>query len=229
MDEKWHTNLNVALCEKLPEGIYHSPSDDVLRRIGGFSLLYGQLNINQNTGKIGHLNILSNRGDHGRVHETIEGSASISDEVSFQTTFGLSNSLYNDPWRKVALGTQMLKETIQEAIENKKSLDQLVKKCFEVLSHDTYDREIVERGSPHDKLGELKNSIFIPPLEIGSISHPADCPTVGKYYGTRTQTIIIFDKQGNLHYFEKDVHNTDYLEDKIKPKVNHFQFNVLNK
>ena len=103
MNEEWYTKLNKLISEKLPLGILDTVDDNVLSRIGGFSILYGQLNINKSTGTIEPLNILSNRGDVGKIFES-NGDTSISDDIEIQKTFGLSNSLYNHPWRKVELG-----------------------------------------------------------------------------------------------------------------------------
>ena len=228
LNEEWYMKLNKLISEKLPLEILDKVDDNVLSRIGGFSILYGQLNINENTGNIEPLNILSNRGDFGKIFET-NGETSISDDIGTQKTFGLSNSLYNDPWRKVELGQKMLKETIQTSVKNNYTHDQLIESCFELLSYDTYNRNVAKNGTPQEAILELRNSIYIPPIELGTVNQIPNSSTVGRFYGTRTQTIIILDKKGNMHYYERDIHSSDSIDKDVKAKTNHFQFNISNK
>ena len=51
---------------------------------------------------------------------------------------------------------------------------------------------------------------------------------VGKYYGTRTQTIILLDKYGNLNYYEKNIHNSDDIDLKDVDITSHYKFNIFN-
>lgn len=206
------------LDDEWRDGIKHE-----LSKIGGFSLLYGKLRINPETGKIDTLNILSNRGKHGKVFETCDYDELIHDEIQHKTTFGLSNSLYNQPWNKVSIGEKLLKHLVKEAVANKCSQDEVVEKCFELLSHDTYDREIANRNDFDAKLMELRNSVFIPPLQRSG-SNPS-CIAVGKYYGTRTQTIILLDKEGNLNYYEKNIYTSDDLQK--NDSVAHYKFDIF--
>ena len=103
------------------------------------------------------MNILSNRGDQGKVFKSKEtskdnanGEINLSsdtddegDDIPHKTTFGLSNSLYNKPWDKVKLGESLLSKLIDESIINNYSQDQLIEKCFQLLSHDTYNSKIL--------------------------------------------------------------------------------------
>ena len=59
LDNEWKDNLAATFRD--------GRNTIDLKKIGGFSLLYGKLSINPQTGKIHHLNILSNRGDQGKV------------------------------------------------------------------------------------------------------------------------------------------------------------------
>lgn len=224
MNEEWHTNLSKLIARNLT--LDNKP--DVLSRIGGFSILYGQLKVNHKKGNIEPLNILSNRGDFGKVFSQ-KGDSSINDEIGSQKTFGLSNSLYNDPWKKVNLGEKLLKDTIKKAVDNDFNQDQLIESCFEILSHDTYDKNIAINGSSKEAVLELRNSIYIPPIELKTVNQFPGSSTVGKYYGTRTQTIILLDKGGNVHYYERDIHNSDTFEKDLEIKTNYFLFNVSNK
>ncbi|KAI5967698.1 hypothetical protein CANMA_002878 [Candida margitis] len=202
-DDEWRDSFSINMQNG------NNPLD--LKSIGGFTLLYGSLKISPGDG-IDHLNILSNKGHHGRVFEKNKQSQRLEkhDHISTKSTFGLSNSLYNDPWKKVELGEQMLKELVSRSIGTHLTQEELVEQCFYLLSHDTYNRSIMKQHDFDVKVLELRNSIFIPPLEReGPESNSA---SIGDYYGTRTQTIILLDKAGNLNYYERNLHSSDVRE-----------------
>lgn len=225
-DEDWYQNLENELAKKSIRDTKVS-----LRKIGGFSLLYGKLDINHNTGKINHLNILSNRGDRGRVHDSMLAGACPTDEelkshedVAYQTTFGLSNSLFYKPWKKVDIGKSRLEELVSKSIVENYTHDELIQHCFDdILSYNTFDAEAADKAQTlEDKFLELRKSIFIPPLKTG-VSKPLKSSFVGSYYGTRTQTVIALHKSGVLHYYEHDIHDSDELSKEFKVKKQHFQ------
>lgn len=168
-----------------------------LSRIGGFTLVYGSVCVDPKTHEIDHLKLISNRGHRGTVHDKN------SEYKKFEHTFGVSNSLFTDPWKKVEIGTAALEAVAAKGLTQ----DELVKECFSVLSEDTYDKTVKKNGTWEEKLMELRNSVFIPPLDTGFL--PAENKTLGRWYGTRTQTVILVDKKGSLHYYERDLHNSD--------------------
>lgn len=199
-----------------------------LQKIGGFTLLYGDLNIDPETCKISHLNILSNRGHHGRVFETglenDNATVSMSDSIATKSTFGLSNSLYNHPWKKVFLGEELVDTLVDSPKTENLSENEFVDECFNVLSHDTYSTKVAEKGDLNAKYLELRNSIFIPPVSLGD-SH-STCASIGEFYGTRTQTVILLDKSGNLSYYEKNLHSVDTKVFDKPQIVSHYKFNI---
>lgn len=215
---EWFTNFEEKLSQSSSNG--HKLS---LNNIGGFSLVYGQLGINPTTGKINPLCIMSNRGDFGKLHASVVEADDLHKEVAAQETFGLSNSLYYAPWKKVELGTSKLSAMITTSIENHYTLSELIESCFEILCTDTYDSEIRKKGTIEEEFQELQNSIFIPPLDTRTdlLDKPL---TVGKYYGTRTQTVIAYHKSGTLHYYEKDLHPDD--SEKVQVRFQHFKFDT---
>lgn len=216
LDQQWFDTLETKLSESTANG--HPIS---LSSIGGFSLVYGKLEIDSATGKIKPLNIMSNRGDHGKLHSHSVDSDDLHQEIAAQETFGLSNSLYYAPWKKVQLGTSLLDNMVVDSTDKRFTLEETVESCFDILSTDTYDPEIREKGTFTNELEELQNSIFIPPLKshFDVLKTPS---TVGKYYGTRTQTVIVFDKAGTLHYYERDLHLED--TDKVNCKTQYHKF-----
>lgn len=231
-DDEWLDTLEASLKTKTIGKINVS-----LKKIGGFSLLYGQLAIDPQTHKIHHLNIMSNRGDHGKVHSSnavyINGEdheLSLHNDIAHETTFGLSNSLYYDPWPKVELGKSKLKDLVN--LSEKENLDhkQLINGCFEILSHDTFDAESASKTPDiNEKFKELRKSIFIPPLKTDTPRLSSSGTTSGVLYGTRTQTVIALHKSGKLHYHERDLHDSDNLDNDLKVREKHFEFFLPNK
>lgn len=217
-DREWFATLEDKLSQNSTSG-----RPVTLSNIGGFSLVYGKLELDPTSGKIKPLNIMSNRGDFGKLHATVVDTEDLHQEIAAQETFGLSNSLYYAPWKKVQLGTSKLSAMIQTSIAKNYSLDEIIESCFEILSTDTYDSEIRKKGSFMNELEELQNSIFIPPLQshYDLLKRSA---TVGKYYGTRTQTVIALHKSGTLHYYERDLHLED--SDKVNFRAQHFKFDT---
>lgn len=222
-DDEWFENLELALAAKTIGNVSVS-----LKKIGGFTLLYGKLSLNPKTGKIRHLNIVSNRGDQGKVHESeiFDTPGENHGDVAHLTTFGVSNSLYYEPWKKVEIGKTKLKELIQTSVDEKYSHRQLIDSCFDVLSYDTFDREAAAKlDDLNDKFLELRKSVFIPPLETGFMSSGTS-KTMGSYYGTRTQTVMAFHKSGVLHYYERDLHSTDKEAEVVMAEEHHFEFKL---
>ena len=213
--------ISYLSTSQLDEGWYNSMDSTEFEKIGGFSLLYGKIRMNPATGKINHLNILSNRGDPGKVFSNNIPVDDLHYEIGRKTTFGLSNSLYYQPWHKVQLGEILLHEAISDYSKFQWNEEKLVEECFGILSHDTYDEEVKNSGDWNAKLAELKNSIFIPPLNT-DLEKNQSSHVMGNYYGTRTQVVILVDKVGNLNYYERDLHNGDCEE--LNIRKNHFKF-----
>lgn len=219
LDEDWVSNIEKSLAEKL----INKKDPVTLRKIGGFLFVYGQLSIDDSSNKIKPLNILSNRGDRGRVHVEKKLVGEIED-TEHQTTFGLSNSLFYDPWPKVKRGEKLLLDAVNHAVVNRLSTDEFVNSCLDVLSTNTFDMKVANDQSIDfvTKSRELRNSIFIPPLATEMSKLNID--TMGKYYGTRTQTVILLSKLGVLHYYERNLHDTDTTEEDLQ--IRHFEFSI---
>lgn len=199
-DEEWYENLEESLAKRIPNKLMERVP---LNRIGGFSLLYGQLKLGKDK-KIKKLNIISNRGDRNSVYDSSTDSV---EGRSQDTTIGLSNSLYHEPWEKVEVGRNLLSRTIKKATSQHYSQNELVEELFKILSVDTFDEQLNDK-SMQEKLMGLKSTIFVPPLNT-QLAREDMNSSIGNYYGTRTQTIILLDKIGNLHYYEKDIHYSD--------------------
>eukprot|EP00126_Sphaerothecum_destruens_P010943 Sdes_comp20829_c0_seq1m17420 len=106
--------------------------------------------------------------------------------VENQTVHGLSNKTLNFPWHKVERGKQLFQELISQDITD----DQLIQGAFEILSDTTLCdvQHLPNTGIPPELEHHL-SSIFIEPINS---------------YGTRTQTVLLLDFDGNLIYKVKD-------------------------
>lgn len=207
-DDEWYKELK------------QSYDDNQLQKIGGFTLFYGTLKLDPETKKIPPLNVLSNRSKTSKVLLSDDtGEKTPDGKITHKSTFGLSNSLFNEPWPKVIQGEILLEQAIEKSINQKASKEVLAKRCFDVLSNNTFDEDIALNGLVDHKLEELRNSIFIPPVALGSKI------LKGKYYGTRTQTIIFLDKNGMLDYYERDLHDSDDIKNS-KVLEQHFSFQI---
>ncbi|KAI5951115.1 hypothetical protein KGF54_004189 [Candida jiufengensis] len=220
-DEEWR--------EQLMSEVENNDNKIDITKIGGFSLLYGHLKLDSQTQKIEHLNILSNRGNYGKIFETVENGNIVESEydddgISEKTTFGLSNSLYNEPWKKVKMGEKLLNSLIETSIQKNYNQEKLVEECFKVMKTDTYDKTINEGKSFDTKILELRNSIFIPPIKRNGPE--SNLLSIGDYYGTRTQTIILLTKTGELNYYERNLHMADKPEVEKPLITSCFKYNI---
>ncbi|KAI5782744.1 NRDE protein-domain-containing protein [Geopyxis carbonaria] len=136
-----------------------------MKGVGGFSLLCGTLRPNGEN--LEELAVISNR-----TVDRDEGVESAAHWVAGKKgeTHGLSNSLFDDPWPKVKLGEQLLSEMLKEAANKSISDEELLEKCFGILSHDTLPK-IQKEDSYEKELNALPHSIFIPPFDAAIERH----------------------------------------------------------
>lgn len=198
--------------------------EGILSHIGGFSLLYGRLEFDE-AGKLKPLNILSNRGDRAKILNYNCHNKNDDNDITTEPTFGISNSLYSEPWPKVKLSVENLKEVIEESIIKEYSQETFVERCFDILSRNTYSDDLRENGTNYDKFVELKNSVFIPSLNLSSIPECVEKRDASAY-GTRTQTVILLTKQGELHYYERQTNQNIELGQNLDMGIHHFKFKI---
>lgn len=214
-DDEW--------CQNLTLRVTRDGTKIKLEEIGGFSFVYGKVRLDPSTGHIQPLHIMTNRGHPGRIFNQDESYEGPHLDIAKKTTFGISNSLYYNPWKKVELGEVLVDEMVRLAVSEKWDREELVKRCFDVLSTDTYDKSVAEKGSWLEKVTELQNSILIPPLDTLASK---ETPVLGKYYGTRTQTVILVDRVGNIHYYERDLYSSDDLTRPARDRHYSFKFDL---
>lgn len=102
------------------------------------------------------------------VNPTIQEKENCSDTYSFvrEHTYGISNSLYTEPWPKVYRGCDLLSSMIAEDIASGgmkiQSQDALIQSLFDILSVDELPREALQTGDPVAVFDALRHSIKVP-------------------------------------------------------------------
>lgn len=155
-------------------------------KVGGFLFVFGQL------APTPEFYVMSNRG-----------LAPVQPLFGLEPTIGISNSLLHDPWPKVAIGKSALDKCVAQLVRELWLESQLVDGLFGVLATDTYtltDNDLTN-------FDNLRNSVFIPPLETHLYPQRTNC--IGTYYGTRTHTLVLCDHHGNITYHERDLYVGD--------------------
>lgn len=135
---------------------------DGVAGVGGFSLLVGH--VRRRGEPDGGLAVVSNRcTDLGGVRWLLKGGAADAGE-----THALSNSFYGDrSWRKVVDGEAAVAAEVKKLAAEGAGPDQIVEACLRVLSADTLPRQ--RPGESWEVyLNQLKNSIFVPLVGLGS-------------------------------------------------------------
>ncbi|KAH3671936.1 hypothetical protein OGAPHI_000122 [Ogataea philodendri] len=178
---------------------------ETLQDIGGFSLLFGKVNVDRSTNGAQPLRIFSNRSN--------------ACESAFNTykTIGMSNSKYHEPWPKVHVGTELLEKCVKSSVDENWSQEQLIEQLFAILSTAIPEREKWKDMSYNDAFDLLPNSIFIPPVWSDAAND---------YYGTRTHTIIMLNKNGQVTYIERDLHTSRNLDE--APQTRKYEFSLEN-
>ena len=198
-DKQFYDNIESILGNYLQQELIDDKTEDILLKIGGFTLIYGQLKLDECTNKVQPLNVMSNRRKYFKIFDPAS-----EDPVEKKTTFALSNTSCDNPWPKVTQAEKSLETLLSDLVLTKASLEEVVSKCFSLLFTNTYSENIKKHGTSTEKMNELKNSIFIPSLQLEVPEKDSDaCGTFS--YGTRTLTMVVLDKNNNIHYYEKDI------------------------
>ncbi|KAG5955735.1 hypothetical protein E4U58_006968 [Claviceps cyperi] len=142
----------AGLGDSVKDGVHHLVQDGGVKGVGGFSMVCGKLRKN-NPG----IAVVSNRAGHA-------------DEVPFVAqdrggTWGLSNTTFDAQaqWPKVQKGTDLLRATVQDAVEKQASEKDLVNSLFNLLDTNTFPATDPDM-SFEEVTGLLRHTIFVPPL-----------------------------------------------------------------
>ncbi|KAK0896073.1 hypothetical protein LTR02_011465 [Friedmanniomyces endolithicus] len=203
-----------------------------VKKVGGFTLLFGRLRKPDGEGRVPGLGVLSNRTS------SAEGVFRICGELG--ETQGLSNSHFGDrEWPKVVQGEKLLSEAISGSISRGEDQEGLVERLFGVLSVDTLPRP--KPGEDFQAFTkQLRNSILIPPVGgEAAQSKPADKIAAADgtgtpdhsgvkvgdgVYGTQKQTVVLVDMRGRVNFIERTLHDGDGGLDSDDNKDRRYEF-----
>lgn len=181
--------------------------------VGGFSLIFGELRKDAESGQRGPLGVISNRTPD---FESVTWVAGV-DSPTQAWTCALSNSLYgDDSWPKVNQAQDMLEQIISKSTEADEDEDQFLQKCFKLLSTDTLPkRQTGESWQAWTR--QLRESIFIPATDTNEevVNDAADAgsangnTTKPRWYGTQKQTVILVDHSGKATFVERTLFDND--------------------
>lgn len=167
---------------------------DLLQSIGGFSLFYGDLLTRK-------FDIISNKNndDFKFYNEDNKPSSQVK-------TYGLSNSSFDEPWPKVKIAESLLKTKLEQFQTNPIDKETFIVELLGILTTNSIDqtKQYIENYD------EITKTIFVPPLETENLINNNN-PFQGRYYGTRTQTVILVDKSNLLTFVERNLHFSDNL------------------
>ena len=205
-----------------------------VKKVGGFTLLFGRLRKPDGEGRVPGLGVLSNRTS------SAEGVFRICGELG--ETQGLSNSHFGDrEWPKVVQGEKLLSEAISGSISRGEDQEGLVERLFGVLSVDTLPRP--KPGEDFQAFTkQLRNSILIPPVGgEAAQSKPADKIAAADgtgtpdhsgvkvgdgVYGTQKQTVVLVDMRGRVNFIERTLHDGDGGLDSDDNKDRRYEFTI---
>ncbi|KAK9365332.1 NRDE protein-domain-containing protein [Lipomyces kononenkoae] len=191
-------------------------------------------------------------------------------------TYGISNSLYTDPWPKVQRGCDLLASAITHDVLSRSSdvdNETFIESLFKILLLGDMPSEILASPNPKEIFDALQHTIFVPVFratndslggtestspvaaQVCNQDDQNTCSTVqcdltdvdgypiksafsepptkpytfmrGKYYGTRTQTVILVSNDGHVQYIERTLHERDDIEHKNEiSKTRTFEFDI---
>lgn len=163
--------LGAPEDESLDHFVQRTLEGRLLKGVGGFSLICGDLKAREAGASKGSNGEAAGRGDKSIDPFVVVSNRS--DAVSAVPriggergeVWGLSNTIYEEPptWPKIIIGKQLVKETIDKAVVEDADEDRLMDLLFGVL--DTNRMPTRDPSLGHEEyVDQLKNSIFCPAI-----------------------------------------------------------------
>ncbi|KAK5692539.1 hypothetical protein LTR97_010850 [Elasticomyces elasticus] len=206
--------------------------DDVgIQKVGGFTLLFGQLR-KPKDGNVPGLSVISNRTS------SAEGAVRICEKLG--ETQGLSNSHFGDlTWPKVVHGEHLLSQAISSSISRGDEQEKFIEGLFDILSVDMLPRPKSDEDF-QQFTKQLRNSIFIPPVggeavESKSADKLAAADGTGTpddrgvkvgdgVYGTQKQTVVLVSSEGKVTFVERTLHDGNDSAHKAESRDSRYDF-----
>ncbi|CAB4252012.1 similar to Saccharomyces cerevisiae YGR127W Putative protein of unknown function [Maudiozyma barnettii] len=186
-----------------------------LTQSGDFSLFYGDINKKE-------YRIIDTYGQTFPVLDKDDG-------YSFVLSNNTFNINENRQWIKTKSGLQELQQMIKRT-KNNCTDENMLSECFNLASTCTIPQEIRDE-TYHINPTVTYDTIFVPPLGNEDDEDVGLTSTKGKFYGTRSQIVILVSKDSkHVTYEEKVLHTSDtdiLINSSSNPKsINKFQFDI---
>ncbi|XP_052448960.1 transport and Golgi organization protein 2 homolog isoform X1 [Carassius gibelio] len=110
--------------------------------------------------------------------------------------YGLSNSLLETPWRKLQHGKRLFTSVVNKTL----SPDGLVQELLHILNNE----ELNTPDPAQERQGEGFSKAILRALSAVCVRSPG--------YGTRTNTVILIDREGNVSFTERNMLNCDLTQ-----------------
>ncbi|CCE62962.1 hypothetical protein TPHA_0D03260 [Tetrapisispora phaffii CBS 4417] len=160
--------------------------------------------------------ILDGKDENGKSSVVISNSEFISND--------------KERWHKISNGEKLMDEFLSKDIRDENSV---IESCFKIASTSELTNEYLH--SHDDILDLMTETVFVPPIKLENPVEKdnigASLP-VGKFYGTRSQIVILVNKERTtVRYMERVLYECDDDVSKagIEKPINelNFEYNIL--
>ncbi|RXN22134.1 transport and Golgi organization 2 -like protein [Labeo rohita] len=110
--------------------------------------------------------------------------------------YGLSNSLLETPWRKLQHGKRLFTSVVNKTLPP----DGLVQELLNILNNE----ELNTPDPAQESQGVGYSKAMLQALSAVCVRSPG--------YGTRTNTVILIDREGNVSFTERTMLNCDITQ-----------------
>lgn len=164
-----------------------------LQDTGDFNLFYGDC-------AKGEYALIDSTGDTFKVLRD--------DEYMVVSNDKFKSEMSEEPkWEKVSLATQALRELVQGPAVGDEDL--FIQKLFEVASINPIEKKDYESPS-RNAVDLTMKTVFVPPLKVSPEDDLGTSVPIGRYYGTRSQTMILVSRdRSHVTYIERIIHESD--------------------
>ncbi|CCF57186.1 hypothetical protein KAFR_0C01930 [Kazachstania africana CBS 2517] len=178
-----------------------------LQSSGDFNFFYGDI-------KEGNYRIIDSLGNTFKVLDNNNRNMIISNDL-----YQHKDEYEGKPtWGKIKIGAERLNKFLKET--ERSNEDEVLAKCFELASYCSIDSSITREENPNKELAA--ETIYVPPLKVCPDEDIGLTKTNGKYYGTRTQIVVLVHKdRKHVTLVEHTIHNSDeeiYKYSGLNPK-----------
>lgn len=181
-------DVNFNDWDSYEKFLHHYPG---IEKTGNFNLFYGDCS----------------KGEYKLISSLSETTDGFQNDDGYMV---VSNDLISSKkkWGKISLAKNLLQNLVESSVDDTK--DSILDKCFELASHSTCSEKIVVKRE-----SVTNETIYVPPLLVENGQDLDASMPCGKYYGTRSQIVILVSKdQKKMTFVERVLYTCD--EDVLK-------------